>query len=305
LKSRCFLTLLAAGLALAGYGCEGDKTVEPPPAPIVTISSPDSGATCSGDVLLSAEGENADLLTFYADSIAIGVDDTAPYETTWNSMTVCNGPHILSAKAEGIGGVTADSIDISVFNLVIVTISPDTAHVYRGHQRQFYATVEGALDTGVTWHVDEGKRRGTITSDGLFTAVDDFMSPLEAHIRGKSTADPTASAAAFVTLLPDLHIEAETCFGPGGTYGNIDNYDIHQSSCNFASGGLGVDGVNVDGEYIVVPIELAAELKFNTALQSARASGRVLTYEILFAEPPPGTGVWADTLVTLPGSGCC
>ena len=299
------LLVLAACLLLTGNGCEGDKTVEPPPVPTITIIAPATGDTCSGDVQLNAEGENADFVTFYADTIAVGTDDIAPYETTWNSMTVPNGPHTLWAKAEGVGGVNIDSIDVNVYNLVIVTITPDSAYVFRGHQKQFYATVEGALDTTVTWHVDEGKTLGTITADGLFTAVEELMASLTAKVRARSAADPAKSATAIVRLLPDLRVEAETCFSPGGTYGNIEGRRINQAPCSHASGGLGVDGIDADGEWIKLPFELPADMAFRACLTSASATGQTRTYEILFRSSPPGTSAWMDTLHTPPGLGCC
>lgn len=80
--------------------------------PSVQLTAPTDGATVSGSVLLAATAsDNAGVshVEFLVDGAQVGSDATAPYELTWNSATVSDGPHTLTARAVDAGGNTATS----------------------------------------------------------------------------------------------------------------------------------------------------------------------------------------------------
>ena len=96
-------------------------------------------------------------------------------------------------------------------------------------------------------------------------------------------------------------LEAEDFF----TYGNIPGgyRPIRVVSCSAASGGYGVDGIDVDGEYIKWKLELETSFCFVDSLRSAQTDGETRTFAITF-EPEALAGTSAsDTLTTLPGRG--
>jgi hypothetical protein len=86
--------------------------------PVVSLSSPPSGATLSGTVTLTANASDNVGVTgvqFFVDGSAIGSQLTSsPYTTSWNSTTASNGAHSLTATAKDAAGNTATSVAVSV-----------------------------------------------------------------------------------------------------------------------------------------------------------------------------------------------
>ncbi len=94
--------------------------------PIVSISAPANGATVSGSaVTVSATAsDNVGVVgvQFRLDGANLGSEDTsAPYSLTWNTTTIANGAHSLTAVARDAAGNSATSAAIQV------TVSNQTA----------------------------------------------------------------------------------------------------------------------------------------------------------------------------------
>jgi hypothetical protein len=87
-------------------------------APTVSITAPSAGATVSGtvDVTAAASDDNAVAgVQFKLDSSNLGQEDTlAPYQISWDTTTVANGAHTLTAVARDTTGNTATSAPVSV-----------------------------------------------------------------------------------------------------------------------------------------------------------------------------------------------
>ena len=100
----------------------------PPPAPgadvtppTVSVSSPASGATVSGSLNVTATAsDNVGVarVAFLVDGAQLGSDDTvAPYDVPWDSRTVANGSHTLTARAsDAAGNVASASVTVTVSN---------------------------------------------------------------------------------------------------------------------------------------------------------------------------------------------
>ena len=106
-------------------GASQDVTVvvnNPPPdttAPTVSITSPVSGSTVSGTVTISAtasdDSGSVAGVQFQLDGVNFGTEKTAaPYSIAWDTMTVGNGSHTLTAVARDAAGNTATSTAVSV-----------------------------------------------------------------------------------------------------------------------------------------------------------------------------------------------
>ena len=246
------------------------------------------------------------MVNFYVDGAPIGSDTVAPYEVNWNTLTTENGSRTLMVEAEGPGGTAEDQVNVTVMNLAI-SLQPDTAFVARGHTRQFRAIIEGVADTSVTWNISPGKNHGTISANGFYVAPEELPVQPTATIRATSGANPAKYATAPVTMIGDPSIEAENIFYPdGGTYGDLGgSIRIRKAGCSYASGGEAVDGMDVDGEWILINFELEADMCFNTRLRSTRHLMETRTYEVTFQSVASTANVWTDTLHTIPGSGCC
>jgi chitodextrinase len=120
-------------------------------APSVTLIAPSNGATVSGNVTVSATAtDNVGVsgVQFKLDGTNLGNEDTSsPYSLSWNTTSVANGSHTLTAIARDAAGntTTATSVTVTVSN----TAAPIT------------------LDKQVTTH---GNKSSSITSPSLTTA---------------------------------------------------------------------------------------------------------------------------------------
>jgi len=86
--------------------------------PTISITAPASGATVSGTITVSATAsDNVRLagVQFKLDGANLGAESTsAPYSTSWDSATVANGTHTLTAVARDATGNTATSAAVLV-----------------------------------------------------------------------------------------------------------------------------------------------------------------------------------------------
>lgn len=88
-----------------------------------------------------------------------------------------------------------------------------------------------------------------------------------------------------------------------GTYENVGGASIGLKSCQSASGGFGIGGVDYEGDYIVWFKDNDGPVLITDAgLISARTDGMTATYALMF-EDESGTVLSADTLQTIPGTG--
>jgi hypothetical protein len=90
-------------------------------------------------------------------------------------------------------------------NGVTVSVSPSTANLRAGHSQMFVATVTGAPST-VTWSVNNVP--GGDTTVGLIDALGSYSAPLvvpnpaTVTVRAASTASPSTTGSAAVTVIP-------------------------------------------------------------------------------------------------------
>ena len=118
----------------------GGTTPPPAPAPTVTLTKPTAGATVSGNAVeLNVTAANATLVEYFAGTVKIGEDgdgtNTDGWQATWDTTTVANGGHQITAKATGPNGVTTSApVTVTVSN----TATPPPA------------TTEPTLPTGST-----------------------------------------------------------------------------------------------------------------------------------------------------------
>jgi hypothetical protein len=116
--------------ALAAAAIQLDMTTPVGPLdtqpPSVSISNPSNGAPVSGTVTISATAtDNVAVqgVQFAVDGTNIGSQVKAiPYQISWNSGTVANGPHTITATATDTSGNTSlASITVNVQNVVNTT----------------------------------------------------------------------------------------------------------------------------------------------------------------------------------------
>jgi Bacterial Ig domain len=100
--------VVAVGAAARGLATADES------APTLTVAAPVSGSTINGTVTLSASaGDTGSVasVTFKVDGTTIGLPVTkAPYQTTWNTASVANGSHVLTATAMDSSGNSANVV---------------------------------------------------------------------------------------------------------------------------------------------------------------------------------------------------
>jgi len=122
-------------------------------APSVSVTAPAAGATVSGDVALAAEATDdvgVESVQFKVDGNPVGPPDTsAPYGMTWDSTTVPDGQHTITAEARDAAGNTGVSAPVTV---TVQNGPPDTTPpVITNVQANGVSTTTAII----TWDTDE------------------------------------------------------------------------------------------------------------------------------------------------------
>lgn len=116
-----------------GFRPELVVAVAPPTdvaAPTASISSPSSGATVSGSVDVGVEAADdvgVVSVDLQVDGQTVETDTTAPYQIPWNSSSVANGAHELTAVARDAAGNAGASGPVTVLVDNVADTSPPTA----------------------------------------------------------------------------------------------------------------------------------------------------------------------------------
>lgn len=120
---RSFIVMSAGALLFPAFASAAP--------PVVRITSPVSGATVKGTVVVNAtatDDRSINRVTFRVDGVAKTSDYTAPYSYTWDTKAVWDGPHKLTARAaDNAGNVSLDSPSVNVIvknAAVVVTPTP-------------------------------------------------------------------------------------------------------------------------------------------------------------------------------------
>jgi hypothetical protein len=90
-------------------------------APVVSIASPVNNGTAGGTVSVSANASDNVGITkveFYLNGALQATLTSAPYQFSWNTLAIANGPYIISAKGYDAAGNIGQSasITVTVFN---------------------------------------------------------------------------------------------------------------------------------------------------------------------------------------------
>jgi hypothetical protein len=96
-------------------------------APVVSITSPKTGATVAGAVSVTVTATDniaVASVSLSVDGVAISTSSSAPFTNTWNSATVANGSHTITVTAKDAAGNKASaSVQVSVNNVTVGDIT--------------------------------------------------------------------------------------------------------------------------------------------------------------------------------------
>jgi Big-like domain-containing protein len=133
---------------------------------VVTITSPTSGSTVGGTIPVNASatglgGLIVQAVQFKVDGANIGAEDgSTPYSVQWNTKTVSNGSHTLTAIArDTVGGQwSSDPVTVTVFNdLIAPTVAmtaPTAGAVIRGAAGLSATATDNVGVVGVQFRLD-------------------------------------------------------------------------------------------------------------------------------------------------------
>jgi subtilisin family serine protease len=142
--------------SLLGASLPADTT-----APTVSITSPANGATVSGTVTITANATDDVGVTkveFRVGDAVVAEDTSAPYSVTWDSTTVADGSHVISAKAYDAAGnhSTSAGITVTVSNPPASGVTLSGTSQNNGSTWTAIATVSGLSNNSAsgTWSVN-------------------------------------------------------------------------------------------------------------------------------------------------------
>ena len=138
--------------------------------PAIALTAPAAGATLSGSTQLAASASDAGgvaQVSFFVDGTAVGSPVTAsPYALAWDSTSVLNGAHSITAQARDLAGNMSTSAPVSV-TVANPTAAPSITNV---------AATGSANGATVTWTTDlpsdSQVEYGTTTAYGSLTTLD-------------------------------------------------------------------------------------------------------------------------------------
>jgi hypothetical protein len=144
-------------------------------------------------------------------------------------------PVIVTATSQTAANVNAFAI-VTILAHITVSVQPGNAAIGPGAKLQFTASVAGDANSQVAWSITGGACGtpgvcGTIDASGLYTAPSTAPSPAVFTIVATSSADPSQSGAASVTLIggPDL-----SSLAPASAYaGSAGGFTLLASGTNF------------------------------------------------------------------------
>lgn len=127
-------TITATAFDTAGLSSSDTRAVAVDnTAPTAVVVAPAAGDV-SGTITITADssdpvpGSGVASVQLLVDGAVVGTDTTAPYQAMWNSATVANGPHTITARATDTVGnsATSNPVQVNVNNVtptVVVTIT--------------------------------------------------------------------------------------------------------------------------------------------------------------------------------------
>jgi hypothetical protein len=200
-------------------------------------------------------------------------------------------------QSRAVGALCAGlSLFLPLYAQTTVTVSPTAVAVHLGTYYQFAARVTGVSPTTVGWTValPDGATGspGTISAGGRYTPPASMPSSGTVIVTAKSTADPTASATATVTLLnpfPTVASVIPASVPAGGSFA------ITINGTGFVDGAQVYLGAAALPTVFISSTRLAA-----SGTSTADQNGQRLPVAVI--NPDPGSAASVDTVTLQIGS---
>ncbi len=277
---------------LAGSPKPFTITVQDTTPPTVVINSPVAGATLSGTITITTTtSDNVGVVgvQFKVDSANIGSEvTTAPFSANFNTTTVTNGSHTLSAIARDASGntVTSTLVSVSVNNQTQTTVATPTITPSGG---SFTTAQSVTLATTTSGAVIRYTTNGTdpTSSSSQYSVPLTISSSTTVKARAYATgfADSAIAAAVFTVNIPNAPTATFTASPTTITAGSSSTLSWTTSGATSVSIDQGI-GVVTGTSVIVSPT--ATTTYTLTATNSVGSVTKSVTVTVN-STPPPST----------------
>jgi hypothetical protein len=245
-------------------------------APTVSLTAPAAGTAVSGAVAVSAAASDDVAVVgvqFKLDGANLGAEDTAsPYGVSWNTTTVSNGSHTLTAIArDAAGQVTISAaVTVTVSNdttapSVTITAPADGAVVPRGTITVSAAASDNVAIAGVRFRVDGASLGAEDTTSPYSVSWDAAAATSGTHTLtavARDAAGNTTTATVVVTVSAGDTVAPTVSITAPGAGATVSGSAVVLSAA--ASDDVGVagvqfklDGVNLGAEDTASPYSIS------------------------------------------------
>lgn len=207
------VVLALMSFAFALHGCSSNDNDDPPPdttAPTVSVNA--LPATVNRSVTINATANDNVGVTqveFRVDGTVISTDTSAPFSASWDTGTVAEGAHSITARASDAASnaTTSSAVDVTVSNQVsfAVTLS--------GLQENPANASNGAAAGTIDVNLISGAATGAITTSGFTVTAahihDGFAGTNGPIVVGleQDTANPADWRLPANTVLTSAHLD--------------------------------------------------------------------------------------------------
>ncbi len=197
-----------------------------PTAGAVKITSPSNGATVSGTVSIATQVDSSvSWINVYVDGNYFA--SSPPFTFNWNSSTVPNGSHAISARAFGSGGaqVGLDSVTVTVANGTATPTPSPTPTATASVGATPTATATAALAVKITAPAAGATVSGTVS---IATQVSASVSWINIYIDGNylASSPPFTFSWNSTTVANGSHTISTRAFGSTGAQIGSDSVTV-------------------------------------------------------------------------------
>jgi hypothetical protein len=212
----------------------------------VLVIGPDSTFLVPAAVTISISPQNATVTSGATQQFTATVANSSNQAVSWytsagaiNSSGLFTAPKVSAAAVAIISAVsvadhskwTNAHVTVQPGASVTISISPTSAALASGAQKQFAATVSNTSNPQVVWSASSG----SITATGLYTAPA-VSSATAATVTATSQADTTKKAISAVQISAPAHHSVLLSWSPGAT--QTVSYRMYRSTISGGSYGL-------------------------------------------------------------------
>ena len=167
--------------------------------PTVSLTAPAANATVSATITVSANAsDNVGVagVQFQLDGANLGAEDTtSPYSVSWNTTTVSNASHTLTAIARDVAGnrTTSSAVVLTVSNPVQDTTPPTISFTAPAAN----AAINGTITVSATASDNVGVIGVQFQLDGVNVGAEDTVAPYNVSWDTTTTTNATHTLSAI------------------------------------------------------------------------------------------------------------